>query len=83
MAKLTISIPDAVSEYVTSRIATGRYDSPSEYFSDLVCREQRRHESVEELGAMLDESIKSGVSKSKTPEITSKVEAKMRTDGRL
>lgn len=40
MAKLTISMPDAMADYVASRVETGQYGNVSEYFRDLVRREQ-------------------------------------------
>ena len=39
MAKLTISMPDAMSEYVTARVEAGQYGNVSEYFRDLVAGE--------------------------------------------
>ena len=83
MAKMTISMPDAMSEYVSSRVGSGQYGNVSEYFRDLVRHEQQREKAAEELGRMLDDAEASGISKRKVPEIMSEVEAKLRADGRL
>jgi antitoxin ParD1/3/4 len=83
MAKLTISMPDAMGEYVASRVETGQYGNVSEYFRDLVRREQERKNAAEDLSRMLDDAEASGVSKRKIPDIMKKVEADLRTDGRL
>ncbi|MDA1313957.1 MAG: type II toxin-antitoxin system ParD family antitoxin [Acidobacteria bacterium] len=83
MAKLTISMPDAMGEYVASRVETGQYGNVSEYFRDLVRREQERKNAAEELSRMLAEAEASGISERKIPDIMRKVEADLRADGRL
>ena len=83
MAKMTISMPDTMSEYIASRVETGQYGNVSEYFRDLVRREQQRQRAAEELRRLLDEAEASGISKRKIPEIMRKVEADLRADGRL
>ena len=83
MAKMTISMPDAMGEYVASRIKLGQYGNVSEYFRDLVRREQQRQEAAEELRRMLAEAEASGVSEHKIPEIMKNVEAELRAVGRL
>lgn len=83
MAKMTISMPDAMSEYIASRVETGQYGNVSEYFRDLVRREQERQNAAEELRRMLADAEASGASKRKIPDIMRKVEADLRADGRL
>ncbi len=46
MAKVTISLPDSMSEYISDRIRSGPYESKSEYFRDLVRRDQEHFESL-------------------------------------
>jgi antitoxin ParD1/3/4 len=72
-----------MGEYVASRVETGQYGNVSEYFRDLVRREQERKNAAEDLSRMLDDAEASGVSKRKIPDIMKKVEADLRTDGRL
>lgn len=83
MAKMTISMPDAMSAYIASRVESGQYGNVSEYFRDLVRREQQRQAAAEELRRLLEEAENSGISKRKIPEIMRKVEADLRADGRL
>jgi antitoxin ParD1/3/4 len=40
MSRLTISMPDQMNEWVEAQINTGRYGKVSEYFRDLVRRDQ-------------------------------------------
>ena len=47
MSRLTISMPDQMNEWVESQIAAGRYGNVSEYFRDLVRRDQERKEGVD------------------------------------
>ncbi len=88
MAKMTISIPDAMSDYVSSQVSSGEYGDASDYISHLLRREQQRREqqrseAAQELSRMLDDDAASGVSPRRVPEIMNDVEAKMRADGRL
>ena len=83
MAKMTISMPDAMGEYVASRVEVGQYGNVSEYFRDLVRREQQRQEATEELRRMLAEAEASGVSEHKVPDIMKRVESELRADGRV
>ena len=83
MAKLTISMPDAMSEYVASRVQSGQYGNVSEYFRDLIRHEQEKQQAIEELRARLERSLASGVSKRQIPDIMAAVEARMRANGEL
>ena len=83
MAKMTISMPDTMSKYISARVETGQYGNVSEYFRDLVRREQQRQSAAEELRRLLEEAEASGISKRKIPEMMRKVEADLRADGRL
>ncbi len=67
MAKITISMPDAMSEYVSARVESGQYGNVSEYFRDLVRREQQRKQAEHELRQMLEDAEASGES-ALTPE---------------
>ena len=80
---MTISMPDAMSDYIASRIEAGQYGNVSEYFRDLVRREQQRQNAADELRRLLAEAEASGNSKRKMPDIIRKVEADLRADGRL
>jgi len=72
-----------MSEYVTSRVQVGQYGNVSEYFRDLVRREQQRQNAAQELRRILTDAEASGISKRKIPDIMRKAEADLRADGRL
>jgi antitoxin ParD1/3/4 len=62
MTRLTISMPEQMTAYVEARIAEGRYGNVSEFFRDLVRRDQeRRAAAIAELGALLAKAEASGV----------------------
>ena len=42
MPKLTISMPEQMNQWVEDQINTGRYGNVSEYFRDLVRRDQEK-----------------------------------------
>ncbi len=60
MAQLTISMPDALQEWVDTRIAQGRYADAADYLRDLVRLDQRSDDRLW-LKAMIDEGLASGV----------------------
>lgn len=63
MDKITISVPEAMNRYVKARISEGQYGNVSEFFRDLVRRDQERQaRALDELRAMIDKAETSGVS---------------------
>ena len=63
MVRHTISLPEPMSHYIEGRIAEGQYGNVSEYFRDLVRRDQERRQSaIDELKALLDKAEASGIS---------------------
>ena len=63
MDKITISMPEAMSSYVRGRLESGQYGNVSEFFRDLIRRDQERQaRAAAELGAMIDRAEASGVS---------------------
>lgn len=84
MTKVTISMPEQMGEYVTERVASGQYGNVSEYFRDLVRKDQSQQRLTEEqLRQRLAEAEASGISNEKIPDIVRRIEAKLRSDGRL
>jgi antitoxin ParD1/3/4 len=84
MTKITISMPDAMGDYVTERVADGQYGNVSEYFRDLVRKEQgERRLTEDELRERLLKARASGVSPNSVKDIMSQVEHKLRADGLL
>ncbi len=62
MAKISISMSDEMEQYVANRIAAGDYNNTSEYFRDLVRRDQEKREAEDELRRMIEKARASGVS---------------------
>lgn len=62
MTRKTITIPDAMEDWVKSQIAAGRYANDSEYFRDLIRRDQERRTAEAQLKKMLEEAEASGES---------------------
>ena len=60
MAQLTVSMPDALHEWVELRIAQGHYADAADYLRDLV-RQDRQSDDRLGLKAMIDEGLASGV----------------------
>jgi antitoxin ParD1/3/4 len=66
MVTLTISLPDAVKDWLDERVEDGEYATASDYLSDLVRRDREERdadhdERLEELRRIVDESIASGI----------------------
>ena len=83
MMRKTITIPDAMEKWVKAQINSGRYGNDSEYFRDLIRRDQDRNLAEYELRALIDEGLNSGISKSTVPDIMKRVESRLQRDGKL
>ena len=70
MLRLTISMPEQMNQWVQAQIGTGRYGNVSEYFRDLVRRDQDRSEAkLHDLRNLIDRAEASGLSERTMPEI--------------
>lgn len=83
MMRKTITIPDAMEDWVKAQIASGRYGNDSEYFRDLIRRDQDRKLAEHELRSLIDEGLNSGISTSSVTEIMKRVEDKMQKNGKI
>ena len=84
MARLTISMPDQMNDWVEAQVSAGRYGNVSEYFRDLVRRDQeRRDTAINELRMMLERAEASGVSKRSVSEILEAAREEARQKGLL
>jgi antitoxin ParD1/3/4 len=59
MTQLNISVPDALKGWIDTRLAQGRFSSPSDYVRDLVRRDQERADETAWVQAMIDEGLAS------------------------
>ena len=60
MATMNISLPDALKDYVESRVAEGRYSKASDYMRDLIRRELERSAVIREIKVALEVGEASG-----------------------
>ena len=67
MHRKTITITDQQEHWVKAQIDTGRYANDSEYFRDLVRRDQERRQAEAKLGSMIDKAESQGLS-DRTPQ---------------
>lgn len=82
MSRLTISMPDQMNDWVEAQVSAGRYGNVSEYFRDLVRRDQeRRDTAINELRVMLERAEASGVSKRSLSEILDAAREEARQKG--
>lgn len=84
MSRVTISMPDQMNSWVEAQISTGRYGNVSEYFRELVRRDQEQREvALQELRALLEKSEASGISDRTPEEIREAARAEARRKGLL
>ena len=84
MTRVTISIPEQMSDYVEAQVGSGRYGNVSEYFRDLVRRDQdSKASAVQELRELLQKAEASGLSDRSFPEIMDAARAEARRKGLL
>lgn len=62
MAKISISMTDGMNDYVQSRVKAGEYNNTSEYFRDLVRRDQENAAKYAALKQAIQEGLDSGIS---------------------
>lgn len=63
MIKHTITVPELMSEYIISQIKSGQYGNVSEYFRDLVRKDQEHRQiGILELRKLIDNAEESGFS---------------------
>ena len=80
MQRKTNTITDQQEKWVESVIESGNYSNDSEFFRDLIRRDQKRQAAERELRRLLDEAEEGGLS-DKTPlEIWAAAEARRNAD---
>ena len=83
MMRKTITIPDAMEDWVKSQISSGRYGNDSEYFRDLIRRDQDKRSAEQDLRALIDEGLSSGISDKSAEEIRQGVLDRLKENGQL
>lgn len=83
MTRKTITISAPMEEWVKSQIASGRYGNDSEYFRDLIRRDQEKRQAELDLRAFIEEGLNSGFSDRTAEEIRQDVKERLRANGQL
>ena len=83
MIRKTISMPDDMGSWIESRIESGQYNNDSEYFRDLVRKDQERQDAIITLQNMMEEARRSGISDKSMEDIMKEAEERLRRDGKL
>lgn len=84
MSRLTISMPEQMNAWVEAQISVGRYGNVSEYFRDLVRRDQENQESaIAELRSLIEQAEASGISERTLPEVLKAARQEARQRGLL
>ena len=79
MSQVNVSLPPALKSWIDHRIAEGRYSSASDYFRDLVRRDQdSADDETEWLRGLIAEGLASGVVEKDASEVLHEVMAENR-----
>lgn len=69
MLRKTITLSEPMEEWIKSQITSGRYASDSEYFRDLIRKDQDKRAAEYQLRALIKDGLDSGVSNKTMTEI--------------
>jgi len=78
MGAIHVSLPDFLREWVENEVKSGRYASASDYFSDLIRRDQAARRALENA---LAEGAASGLSPRTIPDIIRDTKARLGDGG--
>lgn len=79
----TITLSEQQDAWVKMRIAAGDYTNDSEYFRDLIRRDQEQNPRFLALQAAIQEGVASGRTDLSVEQIMEGVETRLKADGRL
>ena len=79
----TITLTEQQGEWVKTRIASGDFTNDSEYFRDLIRRDQARNEQLEAVRAALIEGEQSGISTRSDDDILRAARERLKADGTI
>ncbi len=74
MTRKTITITEQMDDWVKGQIKAGKYGNDSEYFRDLIRKDQNREDSLDTLRALLVEGEMSGIGDRSVTEIWDEAE---------
>ncbi len=79
----TITLTEQQGDWVKTRIATGDFTNDSEYFRDLIRRDQARNAQLEAVRAALIEGEQSGISPRSAKDILQAARVSLKADGTI
>ena len=79
----TITLTEQQGEWVKTRIAAGDFTNDSEYFRDLIRRDQARNAQLDALRAALIEGEQSGISPRSADDILQSARERLKADGTI
>ena len=83
MTRKTITISDAMDGWIKAQIKSGRYGNDSEYFRDLIRRDQDKRQAEQDLLSLIQEGLDSGISTSTVHDIMKRVEDRLQKNSSL
>jgi len=83
VTRKTITLSDQQDLWVKGRIASGDYTNDSEYFRDLIRRDQEQNARILALKHAVQEGLQSGDSDRSVVQIMQDVERRLAANGRL
>jgi antitoxin ParD1/3/4 len=83
VTRKTITLSDQQDLWVKGRIASGDYTNDSEYFRDLIRRDQEQNARILALKHAVQEGLQSGDSDRSVAQIMQDVERRLAANGRL
>lgn len=83
MIRKTISMPDNMGAWISERINVGQFNNESEYFRDLVRRDQIKQNEITRLRELLETAEASGISNKTILDIMGDIEGRLINDKQL
>ena len=77
MTRKTVTIPDVMDRWVKSQIDRGRYGNDSEYFRDLIRRDQDQQAKLAALRAAIQEGRDSGETDDRVADLVAEARAEL------
>ena len=83
VVRKTITLTEQQGDWVKTRIASGDFTNDSEYFRDLIRRDQARNAQLEAVRAALIEGEQSGISPRSAKDILQAARVSLKADGTI
>ena len=78
LVKKSITVTDRQEQWIRVQVASGEYGNDSEYFRDLIRRDQERNAQFRALKQAIQEGLESGVGDKTVREIWAEAEQRYR-----